>query len=150
MKVTIKDLLKKSPKTINNDLDFLSGPYYNHLPEAFFGQDQNEAFPWWTFKTFDCIKNLVYVHKMEDCRRFHYLAIITFNDIPVMVYRAAGREGDDFNDRFITNRDVFNEMIMFIDSKFVLESKTNEGNYVVDIETHDVDMASFYFEDFNL
>lgn len=85
--------------------DYLMGCYYDHIEECRFGTyfdlvDLGE--------TQERVITKVHMHFTRDFRRYWQLASVWFVDYdgtekPFMVIRNAGREGDDFADRIITD-----------------------------------------------
>lgn len=92
------------------------GSYFNHVPEI----DQYAE-----YESTDRIQVKIYQDFDFDGRRFWRLASIwyemqtdafTFEHLPVMIIRNAGREGDDFSDRFITNPEAYKQMVAHINT----------------------------------
>jgi hypothetical protein len=49
-----------------------------------------------------------------DGRRFWRLATVWLDDDPVMIIQNAGREGDDYHKRFITDEKLYKDMVIHI------------------------------------
>jgi len=92
------------------------GCYFNHIPEI----DQ-----YGKYEDSDRISIRIYKEFDFDGRRFWRLASIWLDDSPVMIIRNAGREGDDFCDRFVTDRKKYVELVAHILSLKKLEEDDN-------------------------
>lgn len=76
----------------------------------------------------------------EDGRRTWTLETIWFNGMPVMVVNSSGRDGDEYFNRYITDRQLFESMVSYI--RTFSEPDSVEG--VVDIDAVIPDMTEFY------
>lgn len=119
------------------DLWMLKGCYYSHVPEL------NDSI--WNMLDFK--KNVkaevrAFGYVDYDGRRFWLLAGVYFERKPVMIIQNAGREGDDFHGRFITDPVGYFEMIKYLAS---LASPQIEAPIcVVDLEKDIPNLDNFY------
>jgi len=111
---TPNDLYAMTPEIVTKDLTHLEGCYYNHVEE---------------------IGTQLMLHNVEndrvevrflkdycfDGRRVWQLATVWFDEKPVMITQNAGREGDDYAKRFITDAVAFVEMCQYIKSLLKVE-----------------------------
>ncbi len=74
----------------------------------------------WTPPIGRCERVTIKVYKDFDFdgRRFWRLASVWLDDKPVMIIRNAGREGDDFSDRIVTNKTQYACLIAYLISQF--------------------------------
>lgn len=91
---------------------YLMGCYYNYFPEvgAFYNYNLNPDFE----KENTRIITKVHMHYYRDTRRYWRLASVWYideegNEVPFMVIQNAGREGDDYSTRIISNKYTFLE-----------------------------------------
>ena len=120
-------------------LEYFIGVYYNHLapdidPYAITGINRS---------TQVVIKVLRDFH--FDHRRFWRLSTVWFNNAPVMIIQNAGREGDDFKKRYITDPDKFIEMLNHIRGLFRYENTTSEDvqGDVIPVDMDNPDLVQF-------
>ena len=118
--MTPNDLYKRMPEDSHYDISILVGCYYNHIPEVqcqTWNLDEDKA------RKDERIMFKVYKDFDFDGRRFWRLASVwvrvglhggTMMYKPVMIIRNAGREGDDFQDRIITNHELYQDMIKYL------------------------------------
>jgi len=136
------------PENSHYDLDYLIGFYYNHIPEIdeIDGiSDANEKEQRVLIKEY---KNFDF-----DGRRIWRLASVWFDDNnlanfghkPVMIIQNAGREGDDSTGRFITDEQLYKEMIMHI--RTLVKGRPYETSDVVDPDVDINNLTSFYGND---
>ena len=144
--MTPNELYNRMPEDSHFDLECLIGFYYSHIPEieslAFTNANEDEQ------------RVLIKEYKYFDFdgRRFWRLASVWFDDTkddkladaykPVMIIQNAGREGDDHDARFITDEQLYMEMVTYIRSL-----KKEDPNEVYDVVDPDVDinnLTSFY------
>lgn len=136
----------------------LWGCYYNHVPEI---KEEDQYGKWEHSRR---IKMRVYKHFNFDGRRWWRLASIWFDEqlpsdhpfleeeswVPVMIIRNAGREGDDFRDRFITDVDAYRIMVKHIFSLRILaDGDINTENDIVDSDVEIKDLLNFYGNSLN-
>lgn len=126
------------------DISVLMGCYYKHLPELESVWDR-----------LDLSKNErvllhVYRHVTYDTRRFWLLAGVYFDGQPVMVIQNAGREGDDFHGRFITDGGRYFEMLKYLSTlcRFSEKDKTPAID-LVSADDDIKDLESFYGNSLN-
>ncbi len=109
--MTPNELYKREPEQtvsfIETDWDgsYVRGCYYNHIPEI-------DGYT--KYKPTDRIQIRIYKFVLFDHRRFWRLASFWLDDKPVMIIRNAGREGDDHADRFITNYELYVELVSLL------------------------------------
>jgi hypothetical protein len=102
--LTPKDLYEmKSTATL--DALALRGFSYDHVPEA--GPDVELR-----DKPRVRVEVVGYVH--FDHRRYWRLATVWFDDKPVMVVQNAGREGDGYSKRFVTDVSLLMELAKYL------------------------------------
>jgi len=93
------------------------------------------------------IRNHIYV--CIDYRRFVSINSVWFQGKPVMIYRDAGREGEDKTDRFITDKNLFLEMIKYLIS-LRKEEFFDEHIAVIDPEKDCSELDKFYNYSFDI
>lgn len=120
----------------------LWGCYYNHVPEV------AEEYHHGKWAESDKIEMQVYKYFDFDGRRWWRLASVWYSDggdfVPVMIIRNAGREGDDFRDRFITNPEAYSKMVNHIFSLRVVEEEKINPKDVVDPDAEIKGLLDFY------
>ena len=87
----------------------LNGCYYNHAPEI--------AALRINWAAVDATKRLdLRVHALGrvDIRRYHRLMSVWFDGSPVMMCQNAGREGDDYHRRWVTDVPGYLRMLHFL------------------------------------
>jgi len=134
------DLYALEPKETWSDISVLVGCYYNHVPEL-------EEF-WHHLKLDRNTQVTIRVYRIlrHDARRFWLLGGVYFSGLPVMIIRNAGREGDDFHDRFITRPASYQHMIAYLAS---LSDPAIKGFHSSDVVAPDQDipgLGTFYGE----
>lgn len=126
------DLYKMTPESETKNLECLKGCYYSHIPELedvdWLGDLENEKVTIKTIKHFDF-----------DYRRYWNLSTVWFEDSPVMIIQNAGRDGDDCNNRFITNESSYREMVTYIKS---LVSDNEYATFLEDLIDADEDVPN--------
>lgn len=131
------DLYKIEPEHTEQGADHLKGCYYNHIPEL------GDVY------LYDADLSRIEVRFIKDwCfdgRRVWQLASVWFDGSPCMIVQNAGREGDDFSDRFITNRDAFFAMIDYIRQ----QTKQYEDVKEVDPDRPEPMLTEFYSNSLN-
>jgi hypothetical protein len=136
--MTPLELYVRHPETTDNNIGILRGYSYNHIPEM----DDGISLPW---KDPNCrIEIRYYSDQCPDGRRIWRLASVWFLDsnnewLPFMIVQNAGREGDDYSDRFITAPDTYDLAIKYLAS-LVEPDEAQETDIVdpaQDIETLD-------------
>jgi len=135
------ELYAREPEKIINlieadcDYSYISGCYYNHIPEI--ADDR--------FRPSNRIKVRIYKDFNFDGRRFWRIASIWIDDIAVMIVRNAGREGDDFYDRFITNQEAYREMVSHLSELRIPDE--HDLKELVDKDTDIPNLTDFYGND---
>jgi len=121
-----KELYKRTPEKIDKDINVLHGCYYNFIPEVQ-GFDFCQDIP-------DGANELVEIHYYKDFdfdgRRFWRLAAVKYNGEFVMIIQNAGREGDDWTERFITNFEFYVGMVGYIQTLVPTSRIDTNGDYV--------------------
>lgn len=137
--VTANEVYAMDHESKTNELGDLKGFYYDHLPEieeSLWGVKDNCKVEIKTIKDFDF-----------DGRRCWTLRTIWFESSPVMIIQNAGREGDDHRERFITNHELYKNMIKYIKSLINQEDFSSDC-VINDSEDRD-DLISFYGKNLN-
>jgi hypothetical protein len=137
---TPADLYNMDPQYKDKNIHCLSGCYYNHIPEI-------EEWDWHRVQ-YDQNERVEIRHIKEfwfDHRRFWRLSTVWFDGLPVMIIQNAGREGDDFSESFITDKERYLKMVTYIMSLMTAEDKAEEDGRVVGL-TEDLGdtLTSFY------
>lgn len=106
--ITAKEVYAIPYESETNELWSLKGYYYDFLPEIddslySVNPEENTRLKIKVLKDFDF-----------DGRRFWRLQTLWFDDKPVMIMQNAGREGDDHRERFITNKELYLEVLNYI------------------------------------
>jgi len=131
------DLYKIEPERTEQGATHLKGCYYNHIPEL------DDVY------LYDADLSRIEVRFIKDwCydgRRVWQLASVWFDGSPCMVVQNAGREGDDFSNRFITNRGVFSAMIEYIRKQTEQDDEVNE----TDSDRPEPLLTEFYSQSLN-
>lgn len=94
--MTPNELYNLKPIRSDFDVAILFGCYYNHMPEI----EHLYTLP---VPDNTRVEIRYYKDHSYDGRRIWRLASVWLDGYPFMIIRNAGREGDDFADRFITN-----------------------------------------------
>ncbi len=113
--------------------DYLIGCYYNYFPELgeFYNYNLNPAFE----KENTRIITKIHMHYKRDTRRYWRLASVwyideDYNEIPFMVIQNAGREGDDYCTRIISNESTFLEAANYF--KNLILNSSNIEQFIKD------------------
>lgn len=145
--MTPNELYNRVPENSYYDLECLIGFYYDHIPEI----DMNIGYE---INAANEKKQRVLIreHKFFDFdgRRFWRLASVWFDDNnladlrhkPVMIIQNAGRDGDDYAERFITDERLYMEMIIYIRS--LMDATGVNVRDVVDPDVDINNLTSFY------
>lgn len=138
------ELYARDPEETWKDLSVLMGCYYKHLPELE---------PVWdrlNLEKNEKVELRVYRHVNYDVRRFWLLAGVYFDGQPVMVIQNAGREGDDFHGRFITDGGRYFDMLKYLSTLCRFEDKDKTPIIdLVDPEQDIKDLETFYGNSLN-
>lgn len=118
--------------------DVLVGCYYNHVPEL----HVLDVYSPGQFDPSQCIKIKELKHFNFDFRRYWRLATVWMNTTPVMIIRNAGREGDDFADRFVTNSLAYSVMVTHLFKLYRLKPDSTKD--LVDPDDDISDLTKFY------
>lgn len=124
------------PERVDRDVSVLFGCYYCHVPEI---RDLNPL---------DAARNeRVEIRYLKDFwfdgRRIWRLATVWFDGSPVMIIQNAGREGDDFRRRFVTDAGLYMRMIGYLAS-LVRVGEPFENGDVVGADDEVEGLTSFY------
>lgn len=138
--MTPNELYKRTPERIDQNLYVLYGCYYNHIPEI---EEFDNSFGF-DFETNDRVEIHFYKDFDFDGRRFWRLASVKMDGEFVMIIQNAGREGDDYVDRFITNPTKYKEMVEYIKSLIVTEYEDLSEEHVVDGDVDCRTLTKFY------
>lgn len=111
MQVKPIELYNMEPIHEEKCLGELKGFYYNHIPEVDLGWSSSAYGLNNERVTIKCYKNHCF-----DGRRVWKLASVWLDEKPVMIIQNAGREGDDHAKKFVTNKQLYIEMINYIQS----------------------------------
>lgn len=134
------DLYSMTPESETNELGYLKGFYYDHIPEieeSLWGyEESNEHVVIKTIKDFDF-----------DGRRCWTLRTVWFKGNPVMILQNAGREGDDHRERYITNISLYEQMVSYI--KTLIESESLSDDCCIDENTDYDFLDTFYGKSLN-
>jgi len=134
------ELYQRKPEKIDNNINVLHGCYFNHVPEIELFSEPCYMEP---------IKNSrITIHYYKDwCydgRRTWMLAAIKFDDKFVMIIQNAGREGDDHEARFITDKPLYDEMVSYIRTLVRPLIEDRSLGEVVDVDTDIKNLTKFY------
>lgn len=85
----------------------------------------------------------IQIHKYHnfDGRRYWQLGSVWFNGSPVMIIQNAGREGEDHEKKFITNKQLYIDMVRYIkslipfDDEWIDKEFINEEDDVKELNT---------------
>ena len=130
------EIYNLKPKTITKDIYCLNGFYYNHVPEIDFSNidyDLNKK-----------IEIKYYVDYCFDGRRTWKLASVWYDDKPVMIIQNAGREGDDHHERFITDKNLYFDIIKYLQSLIISEEIEEELDDLIDEGIEIDNLTNFY------
>lgn len=147
------ELLKRTPESVvyplelDNEFEnkwkffaYFQGSYYDHLQELDVIDDTVVAIK----KSLD-IRIDVYKDFCYDGRRTWRLCSVYWKETPVMIIQNAGREGDDYTNRFILNREKYIEMIECLRDLIVFDQNFDYiGNDCVDVEDDVPNLIDFY------
>lgn len=96
-------------------VSYLRGAIFDHIPEMPWDMGRND------FGDSDRVEiRIIKEHWFDNCRLWR-LATVWFDRQPVMVIQNAGREGDDWERRFITNDRQYKAMIEHLNSLFIAD-----------------------------
>lgn len=132
--MTPNELYNRTPEQTDTDINMLIGCYYNHIPEIsdtdlFLGSDKISAIQeqlTWSQK----VQIKYYKKHCFDGRRVWILASVWFDGSPVMIIQNAGREGDDWAERFITDPHQYVQMVKYINSLIPFEVDERDADVV--------------------
>ncbi len=131
--MTPAELYLRTPEEESKDLSILKGYRYDHLPET--GE------PGCSFEGNERVTIKYYKLFNFDGRRFWCLASVWFDDLPFMIIQNAGREGDDWHQRFVTNHQLYAQAIMYLRSFVTIIA---EGFPITPLDQDIPELTSFY------
>lgn len=131
-----QELYKREPESVESDINYLFGHYYNFLPEI------ENFYGWIEPENIKDIEVKIYKDFDFDGRRFWKLASVWYKGKPVMITRNAGREGDDHATRFVTDEELYKLMVKYI--KTLLPVEFTEVEDVVDPNEDIKELETFY------
>lgn len=122
-----------TPQSVTNEFSQIG----DHLLESRFSR--------YTYADIDEKQDRIKVKYIKDIcydgRRVWILATVWFDEKPVMIVQNAGREGRDFEARFITDAPLYKQMLQFIESLIELEEPLED---VIDPNEDRKDLTFFY------
>lgn len=120
------------------DVFRLFGCYYNFMPELEIYDLNLNSFP----KDAPLQFVIHGLYDEHDGRRFWMIWSAWFDNKPFMIMRNAGREGDGFHSRHVTDNELYNKAVKYLRTF----SKSPELNpeVFVDANTEIADFTSFY------
>ena len=133
-----KELYAREPESCSHELGILHGFYYNHVPElehdVLPAEDPNKRVVLRYYKNFNF-----------DHRRFWALAAVCFDGMPFMIIQNAGREGDDWAKRFITDEGTYGDAVRYLKTiALVPEHHMDQAKDVVDPDIDNGALTAFY------
>lgn len=136
---TIRELLEKEPKSVENNVSILFGHYYGHVPEI---THEEHGYNTWDVKS-DRTEIVTFYHNYWDPRRFQSLYGVRFDGKWVMVCQNAGREGDDWSRRYVLDADAYREMVKHL--KMIFAERNGVGEVeITDLDSDITDLYQFY------
>jgi len=137
--MTPNELYKLTPEKIDNNINILHGCYYNFVPEVR-GFDFCQDIP-----SSAAVQLEIHYYKDFDFdgRRYWRLAAVKYNGTFVMIIQNAGREGDDWAERFITNVEAYIDMIGHIQS-LVPTGRVDMVEDFIDVDVDIKTLDEFY------
>lgn len=108
--LTARELYLKTPEKsypLEDPQGILVGFFYNHIPELPWDVINSQA----NIKPSKRVTIKIYKEFYFDSRRFWRLASVWLDQQPVMIIQNAGREGDDFSERYITDKTLYEHLI---------------------------------------
>ncbi|HCH9337301.1 TPA: hypothetical protein PNO69_004497 [Salmonella enterica] len=126
--ITAKEVYQLPSQSETNELWSLKGYYYDFLPEIgdelySIKPEDNKRLKIKVLKEFDF-----------DGRRFWRLQTLWIDNKPVMIMQNAGREGDDHRKRFITNKELYKEVVSYV-RELIGENLEDSFNDFIDENT---------------
>ena len=137
------ELYQRNPVKVDHDISILQGCSYDHIQEVHYHADTYFAHD---LKGLDIpgIEIRYYQDFYFDHRRFWRLASVWWKGNPVMIIQNAGREGDDYFGRFITNAEAFDEMTTAIRETIARKPIPVDRSIVVSPEMEIESLTEFY------
>lgn len=144
------ELLKREPESIVNIfadrdnskwlfMDYFQGTYFNHVPELNINPHDIDGFVDVDFVTVKVLKDFNF-----DSRRYWRICVVCLHDFPVMIIQNAGREGDDYYDRFIVDPDRYKELVRLISSLIRVDIEPENLQDVVSLDEDIPSLTEFY------
>ena len=117
--MTPQQLLDQPPQHVTRNVAFLWGMLYSHVPEMVRGP--STPCEWFDPAAFGFRASGVTarVYKLHRFNRRHvwHIASVHVRELPVMLTRNAGREGDDFADRYVFDLFLYGELLELLGRK---------------------------------
>jgi len=139
---TIRELLEQEPKRIDLGIEGICNHGFSHIPEI---NDEEIVLFYHTDGFAPDIKVQVFYENLWDHRRFQRLSGVKFQDQWVMLCYNAGREGSDYSNREVFNKDAYKNMVIYL-KKEIANKVFIEVTDVVDIE-HEVGFVFYHKND---
>lgn len=143
--VTINELFRQEPKSVQVGVSLLFGCYYNHVPEI-----QDPGFVSQFIYDEDFASKVtchIFYENIWDHRRRQIMFGVKFQDQWIMLCRNAGRELDDYSDRQIVNVEYYKLMVYYIkNEKARKESVVLVDGQGVDPATTEVEFKYYGFD----
>ena len=108
------------PRELVSDGEIMSLIYHNMLDIP------NGHDAWLPDEKFERIDVEQIFFDYGDGNRTRTIGVISFDSIDTMVFNHAGRGGYEYHNEFVLNREVYNNMLLYIQSVF-LENSQEEG-----------------------
>lgn len=136
--MTPNQLYNQTPESVSNEISILTGCYYCHIPEL------EAQLIELGLSTLESSRIQIKYHKNHcfDGRRVWILASVWLDNKPVMIIQNAGREGDDWVRRIVTDHQLYTDMVEHIQS--ILPTQDHTKDDVVDPDVDTDDLISFY------
>lgn len=135
--MTPEELLAREPETVTHSLNYLVGYRYDHIPEA-----RLDLSTGWGLES-PRVEVKVYKHFDFDERRYWRLCSVWLDNIPVMICCNAGREGDDYHNRYLLNKDKYKELITHVITIQAQRVEIEETE-LTPLDINIVEMTKFY------
>lgn len=137
------ELYLLTPERVSYFLPDLKGSRFNHvleIAEDFYqmSSDPNR----WCEDPNRRIEIRYYKYFDFDGRRCWRLGSVWFDAQPVMIIQNAGREGDDYHARFITDHPRYRQMILYL--RQIVAPQDESLSDVVSVETEIPSLTEFY------
>lgn len=125
----IKDILQTEVKETHHNIEVLFGCYYNHMDIEQYELDMVKLLA--DNKKEKTIELKVHSYVEEDSRRFYMVASVHFAGVPFMIICNAGREGDDYSNKYIFDIHHYETAQRWLNN-YRIQSKIHMGLKTVD------------------